>query len=640
MMKSVLVWLGIIALLVLAFRQIPQNSKQIEVPFSTFYTEGVAGKYKSVTLSGFDIEGTYKQPKNAKTGEVIEKFRTVAPPMQDLGKVILSWKTEGQIEEFKAAKPSENNFAYVLMFWAPLLVFVVLWFVFMRQAQMGGNKAMSFGKARAKGLSTTAKRTTFADVAGCDEAKEELKEIVEFLKDPAKFLKLGGKIPKGVLLMGPPGTGKTLLARAIAGEAKVQFFSISGSDFVEMFVGVGASRVRDLFEQAKKSAPCIVFIDEIDAVGRHRGAGLGGGHDEREQTLNQLLVEMDGFEGNEGVILVAATNRPDVLDPALLRPGRFDRRVVVDRPDVKGRFEILKVHTADKIPLSPDVDLEVLARGTPGFAGADLANLCNEAALTAARGNKKWVEMHDFENAKDKVYMGTERRSLVMTDEDKRITAYHEAGHTVVAAVVPQSDPLHKVTIIPRGRALGVTWQLPLKDRYNTTREYMESRIAIAMGGRIAEEIFFNQLSTGASNDIQQATDMAKSMVMEYGMSDKLGPLNFGGGQHEIFLGRDFTQHREISEDTARMIDSEVHEFVMRNYRKAKAAIESHRDQLVAIAEALLVRETLDGNDIEILMKGGTLPPPKAGSTPSAPATVENTSSTTDPGLNPALKPA
>jgi len=639
MMKSVLVWLGIIALLVLAFRQIPQNSKQIEVPFSTFYTEGVAGKYKSVTLSGFDIEGTYKQPFNPKPGEVIEKFRTVAPPMQDLGKVILSWKTEGQIEEFKAAKPSENNFAYVLMFWAPLLVFVVLWFVFMRQAQMGGNKAMSFGKARAKGLSGNAKRTTFADVAGCDEAKEELKEIVEFLKDPAKFLKLGGKIPKGVLLMGPPGTGKTLLARAIAGEAKVQFFSISGSDFVEMFVGVGASRVRDLFEQAKKSAPCIVFIDEIDAVGRHRGAGLGGGHDEREQTLNQLLVEMDGFEGNEGVILVAATNRPDVLDPALLRPGRFDRRVVVDRPDVKGRFEILKVHTADKIPLSPDVDLEVLARGTPGFAGADLANLCNEAALTAARGNKKWVEMHDFENAKDKVYMGTERRSLVMTDEDKRITAYHEAGHTVVAAVVPQSDPLHKVTIIPRGRALGVTWQLPLKDRYNTTREYMESRIAIAMGGRIAEEIFFNQLSTGASNDIQQATDMAKSMVMEYGMSDKLGPLNFGGGQHEIFLGRDFTQHREISEDTARMIDSEVHEFVMRNYRKAKAAIESHREQLVAIAEALLVRETLDGNDIEILMKGGTLPPPKAGSTPTAPATVEEGHST-DPGLNPALKPA
>ena len=639
MMKSVLVWLGIVALLVLAFRQIPQNSRQVEIAFSTFYTEGVGGKYKSVTLSGFDVEGTYKQPeKNAKTGEAIERFRTVAPPMQDLGKAILNWKTEGQIEEFRATKPSENNFAYVLMFWAPLLVFVVLWFVFMRQAQMGGNKALSFGKARAKGLSASTKRVTFADVAGCDEAKDELKEIVEFLKDPAKFVKLGGKIPKGVLLMGPPGTGKTLLARAIAGEAKVQFYSISGSDFVEMFVGVGASRVRDLFEQAKKSAPCIVFIDEIDAVGRHRGAGLGGGHDEREQTLNQLLVEMDGFEGNEGVILIAATNRPDVLDPALLRPGRFDRRVVVDRPDVKGRHEILKVHTADKIPLSPDVELEVIARGTPGFAGADLANLCNEAALTAARGNKKWVEMADFENAKDKVYMGSERRSMVMTEEDKRITAYHEAGHTVVAAVVPDSDPLHKVTIIPRGRALGVTWQLPVKDRYNTTRDYMESRIAISMGGRIAEEIFFNQLSTGAANDIQQATNMARSMVTEFGMSDKLGPLNFGGGQHEVFLGRDFAQHREISEDTARLIDVEVQEFVLRNYRRAKAAIESHREQLVTIAEALLVRETLDGNDIDILMKGGTLPPPKVTAPPSASATVEEP--TTETGLNPALKPA
>ena len=456
MMKSVLVWLGIIALLVLAFRQIPQNSKQIEVPFSTFYTEGVAGKYKSVTLSGFDIEGTYKQPFNPKPGEVIEKFRTVAPPMQDLGKVILSWKTEGQIEEFKAAKPSENNFAYVLMFWAPLLVFVVLWFVFMRQAQMGGNKAMSFGKARAKGLSGSAKRTTFADVAGCDEAKEELKEIVEFLKDPAKFLKLGGKIPKGVLLMGPPGTGKTLLARAIAGEAKVQFFSISGSDFVEMFVGVGASRVRDLFEQAKKSAPCIVFIDEIDAVGRHRGAGLGGGHDEREQTLNQLLVEMDGFEANEGVIIIAATNRPDVLDPAILRPGRFDRRITVSRPDVRGREAILRVH-AKKTPLAPDVELDVIARGTPGFSGADLENLVNEAALLAARQDKDALSMIDFEMAKDKVFMGTERRSLVISDEEKWATAVHEAGHALVALGINHHDPVHKVTIIPRGPALGVT---------------------------------------------------------------------------------------------------------------------------------------------------------------------------------------
>ncbi|HJW08278.1 MAG TPA: ATP-dependent zinc metalloprotease FtsH, partial [Holophagaceae bacterium] len=434
-----------------------------------------------------------------------------------------------------------------------------------------------------------------------------------------------------------PGTGKTLLARAIAGEAKVQFFSISGSDFVEMFVGVGASRVRDLFEQGKKNAPCIIFIDEIDAVGRHRGAGLGGGHDEREQTLNQLLVEMDGFEGNEGVILIAATNRPDVLDPALLRPGRFDRRVVVDRPDVKGRFEILKVHTANKIPLAPDVDLEVIARGTPGFAGADLANLCNEAALYAARNNKKWVEMSDFENAKDKVYMGAERRSMVMTDEDKKITAYHEAGHTVLAVMVQGADPLHKVTIIPRGRALGVTWQLPVGDRYNTTKEWMEGRIAISMGGRIAEEIFFNQFSTGASNDIQQATDIARSMVTEYGMSEKLGPLNFGGAQQEIFLGRDYGHQRNFSEDTARIIDAEVHDIVMRNYERAKRIILEKKDSLVAIAEALLVRETLDGNDVDLLMKGGTLPP-RVGPTPSAPAVTGEPGA--DPGLNPALNPA
>jgi len=642
MTKSVLVWLAIIAMLLLAFKfnWSNQAGRQAEIPFSTFYTEGVAGKYRSVTLSGFDVEGTYKQPeKTAKAGEVIEKFRTVAPPMQDLGKVILSWKTEGQIDEFKAAKPSENNFAYVLMFWAPLLVFVVLWFVFMRQAQMGGNKAMSFGKARAKGLSAATKRITFADVAGCDEAKEELKEVVDFLKDPAKFVKLGGKIPKGLLLMGPPGTGKTLLARAIAGEAKVQFFSISGSDFVEMFVGVGASRVRDLFEQAKKSAPCIVFIDEIDAVGRHRGAGLGGGHDEREQTLNQLLVEMDGFEGNEGVILIAATNRPDVLDPALLRPGRFDRRVVVDRPDVKGRHEILKVHTTDKIPLSPDVELEVIARGTPGFAGADLANLCNEAALNAARTNKKWVEMIDFENAKDKVYMGSERRSMVMSHEDKRDTAYHEAGHAVVAAVTPGADPVHKVTIIPRGRALGVTWQLPERDKYSSTRDYMEGQIAILMGGRIAEETFFNRLSTGASNDIERASQIARRMVCDYGMSDKLGPLSFGQGDHEVFLGKDFSQRRDFSEDTARVIDAEVHLIVMRNYERAKQIILEHRDRLSLIAEALLVRETLDGNDVEILMKGGTLPPPKGPALPlpTATATVEPAA---DPSLNPAFKPA
>ena len=638
MMKSVLVWLSIIVLLVAVFRLFPPSTHVNEVPFSTFYMDGQAGKYKTVTLSGLDIEGTYRQPIKNAEGQEVDKFKTIAPPMQDLGAKILSWKQEGQLEEFSAQKPSDNSWSVYLLFWGPLIVFVALWFFFMRQAQAGGNKAMSFGKAKAKGLNVNAKRVSFADVAGCEEAKDELKEIVDFLKDPGKFAKLGGKIPKGVLLVGPPGTGKTLLARAIAGEAKVQFFSISGSDFVEMFVGVGASRVRDLFEQGKKNAPCIIFIDEIDAVGRHRGAGLGGGHDEREQTLNQLLVEMDGFEGNEGVILIAATNRPDVLDPALLRPGRFDRRVVVDRPDVKGRFEILKVHTTNKIPLSPDVDLDVIARGTPGFAGADLANLCNEAALLAARTGKKWVEMHDFEQAKDKVYMGSERRSMVMTEEDKKITAFHEAGHTVLAAAIPGADPLHKVTIIPRGRALGVTWQLPERDRHNHTKEFMEGRIAISMGGRIAEEVFFNQFSTGASNDIQQATDMAKAMVTQYGMSEKLGPLNYGGEQHEIFIGRDFNQRRDISEETARTIDSEVHDIVMRNYERAKRIILEKREELTAIAEALLVRETLDGNDVDILMKGGTLPPQAPPVAPSVPPTQDDKGA--DPGLDPALNPA
>ena len=635
MMKSALVWIGIILLVLLALKQIPQNNKVNDIAFSTFYTEGVEGKYRSVTLTGQDVEGVYKNPIKGPKGEVVDRFKTVAPPMQDLGKSILSWKQEGQLDEFKAAKPSENNFMYMLVFWGPLLVFVVLWFVFMRQAQMGGNKALSFGKARARGLNTTARRVTFADVAGCNEAKEELQEIVEFLKDPAKFVKLGGKIPKGVLLMGPPGTGKTLLARAISGEAKVQFFSISGSDFVEMFVGVGASRVRDLFEQGKKNAPCIIFIDEIDAVGRHRGAGLGGGHDEREQTLNQLLVEMDGFEGNEGVILIAATNRPDVLDPALLRPGRFDRRVVVDRPDLKGRFEILKVHTADKIPLSPDVDLEVIARGTPGFAGADLANLCNEAALYAARTSKKWVEMIDFEQAKDKVYMGSERKSMVMTDEDKRDTAYHEAGHAVVASSIPGADPVHKVTIIPRGRALGVTWQLPERDRYSATREHMEGEIAIMMGGRVAEEIFFERVSTGAASDIERATSVARRMVCDYGMSEKLGPLSFGQGEHEIFLGKDFSQRRDFSDDTARVIDAEVHDLVMRNYHRARTIIQEKREILASLAEALLVRETLDACDVIKLMAGEPLPPK-----PVTPEPVQPKDTPSDPGLNPALSPA
>jgi len=636
MMKSALVWVMIIAVVLITLRWLPQNTKTQEIPFSQFYTEGLTGKYRSITLTGMDIEGTYKTPQvNAEKKETYDKFKTIAPSMQNLGQLILDMKTEGKLDEFRAAKPSENSFLTILIFWGPLIVFVVLWFVFMRQAQMGGNKALSFGKARARGLSANAKRVTFADVAGCDEAKEELEEVVEFLKDPARFVKLGGKIPKGLLLMGPPGTGKTLLARAIAGEAKVQFFSISGSDFVEMFVGVGASRVRDLFEQGKKNAPCIIFIDEIDAVGRHRGAGLGGGHDEREQTLNQLLVEMDGFEGNEGVILIAATNRPDVLDPALLRPGRFDRRVVVDRPDVKGRLEILKVHTHDKIPLAPDVNLDVIARGTPGFSGADLANLSNEAALLAARTNKKWVEMIDFENAKDKVYMGSERRSMVMTDEDKRDTAYHEAGHAVVAATIPGADPVHKVTIIPRGRALGVTWQLPERDKYSSTREYMEGEIAIFMGGRLAEEIFFDRLSTGAANDIERSTQIARRMVCDFGMSEKLGPLSFGQGDHEIFLGRDISQRRDFSEDTARIIDAEVHEIVMRNYQRAKKIIEDKRDRLIAIAEALLVRETLDAGEVTLLMNGDTLPPKQNPATSGT-----NSDKGMDAGLNPALNPA
>jgi len=617
--KTLLVWCGIFAVVLLALNYVNKGTKVREIPYSVFFVEGQEGKYKSVTLTGQDIEGTYRDPVGGPKGEIYREFKTVAPPWSQLGQIINEWTSEYMVEgdpgsgvkldEFKAAKPSENNFYMFLLFWGPMLIFILLWFVFMRQAQMGGNKALSFGKAKARGLSASTKRVTFADVAGCDEAKAELAEVVDFLKDPSKFVKLGGKIPKGLLLMGPPGTGKTLLARAIAGEAKVQFFSISGSDFVEMFVGVGASRVRDLFEQGKKNAPCIVFIDEIDAVGRHRGAGLGGGHDEREQTLNQLLVEMDGFEGNEGVILIAATNRPDVLDPALLRPGRFDRRVVVDRPDVKGRHEILKVHTDNKIPLGADVDLEVIARGTPGFSGADLANLCNEAALGAARQNKKAVEMVDFESAKDKVYMGSERRSMVMTEEDKKITAYHEAGHTVVGASLPVLDVVHKVTIIPRGRALGVTWLLPERDRYNTTKEYMEAQISFAMGGRLAEELFFGRISTGASNDIQQATSIARAMVTEYGMSENAGPLNYAAGQHEIFLGRDFTQQRDISEETAKLIDAEIRKIVLCNYQRAKDIIEAKKDRLVAVAAALLERETLDAEEVKSIMDGGDLPP-------------------------------
>ncbi|MEE9125838.1 MAG: ATP-dependent zinc metalloprotease FtsH, partial [Planctomycetota bacterium] len=506
-----------------------------------------------------------------------------------------------------ATEPKDSPYLFTLLSWAPMLLLIGIWVFFMRQMQAGGNRALSFGRSKAKLSSSQGKKVTFRDVAGVEEAKEELQEIIEFLKDPQKFQKLGGKIPKGVLLMGAPGTGKTLLARAISGEANVPFFSISGSDFVEMFVGVGASRVRDLFEQGKKNAPCIVFIDEIDAVGRHRGAGLGGGHDEREQTLNQLLVEMDGFETNEGVILIAATNRPDVLDPALLRPGRFDRRVVVGLPDLRGREAILKVHTR-KIPVSEDVELLILARGTPGFSGADLASMVNEAALVAARFGKKVVEMADFEHSKDKVLMGSERKSLILSDEEKRNTAYHEAGHTLVALLHPDTDPIHKVTIIPRGMALGLTQQLPIDERHTHTKSYLKGQLAVLMGGRAAEEIFLEQLTTGAGNDIEKATELARKMVCEWGMSEKLGPLTFGKKQEQIFLGREIAQHSDYSEATAMEIDKEVRWLGDEAYKEAHRLVSENRDILVRIAEALLEREVLDGPEVEILVQGGTLP--------------------------------
>ena len=503
-----------------------------------------------------------------------------------------------------AKEPTQSPWAQLLYSWAPILLLIGFWIFFMRQMQSGGNKALSFGKSKAKLSSSSQKKVTFKDVAGVDEAKEELQEIIEFLKEPQKFQKLGGRIPKGVLLMGPPGTGKTLLARAVAGEANVPFFSISGSDFVEMFVGVGASRVRDLFEQGKKNAPCIVFIDEIDAVGRHRGAGLGGGHDEREQTLNQLLVEMDGFESNEGVILVAATNRPDVLDPALLRPGRFDRRIVVNRPDVKGREGILKVHTR-KIPMSDDVDVPVLARGTSGFSGADLANLVNEAALNAARYNRKTVRMVDFEFAKDKVLMGSERRSMIISDEEKKITAVHEAGHALLSVLLPHADDLHKVTIIPRGMALGLTQQLPVDEKHNYSRDYLIDQIAILLGGRIAEEITMSgSMTTGAGNDLERATELARRMVCEWGMSEAMGPLTFGKKEEQIFLGREIAQHQDYSEDTALQIDQEVKRFVTDNYERARKVLSEHKASLEKVAAELLVREVLDGEQVRRIVAG------------------------------------
>src|SRR6478672_6846247 len=553
---------------------------QKELTYTDFLASVEQGKVSEVTIRDRQLTGKYKTDSLAG-----QEFKTTL--LTDDPQLVPELRKANV--KIRAEEARENPLLAVLLTWAPVLLIVGLWIFFMRQMQTGGNKALSFGKSKAKLLNASGKKVTFKDVAGVEEAKDELQEIVEFLKEPQKFQKLGGRIPKGVLLMGPPGTGKTLLARAIAGEANVPFFSISGSDFVEMFVGVGASRARDLFEQGKKNAPCIIFIDEIDAVGRHRGAGLGGGHDEREQTLNALLVEMDGFESNDGVILVAATNRPDVLDPALLRPGRFDRRVVVSKPDVKGREGILRVHTRTT-PLAEDVDVSVLARGTPGFSGADLANLVNEAALNAARYEKKKVQMIDFEFAKDKVIMGVERKSMVMSDREKRNTAYHEAGHALVAAMREHADPLHKVTIIPRGMALGVTMQLPIDDKHSYNKDYLEAQLAILMAGRIAEELFLNQMSTGAGNDIERATELARKMVCEWGMSE-LGPLSFGKKEEQIFLGREIAQHRDYSEDTAIRIDEQVKKLVQNGYDRAMKVIEAKSDALIRVAEALLERE-------------------------------------------------
>jgi cell division protease FtsH len=598
-LKSLLFWvvLFVVGVLIWNFSTKFQSHER-PATFSEFIQWVDSGTVAGVTITGQDITGT------TKTGD---HFHTYAPSQYDA----LANKLIERGVQVESKEPTASPWASLLYTWAPALLMIGFWLFFMRQMQSGGNKALSFGKSKAKLSSSSQKKVTFKDVAGVDEAKDELQEIIEFLKEPQKFQKLGGRIPKGVLLMGPPGTGKTLLARAVAGEANVPFFSISGSDFVEMFVGVGASRVRDLFEQGKKNAPCIVFIDEIDAVGRHRGAGLGGGHDEREQTLNQLLVEMDGFESNEGVILVAATNRPDVLDPALLRPGRFDRRIVVNRPDVKGREGILGVHTR-KIPMSDDVEVPVLARGTAGFSGADLANLVNEAALNAARYNQKVVRMHDFEFAKDKVLMGSERRSMIISDAEKRVTAIHEAGHALLTVLLPHADPIHKVTIIPRGMALGLTQQLPADEKHNYSRDYLSDQIAILLGGRIAEEITMDSLTTGAGNDLERATELARRMVCEWGMSDAMGPLTFGKKEEQIFLGREIAQHQDYSEDTALKIDQEVKRFVTDNYQRAHRLLSNNKQTLVSIAEALLSREVLDAEQVRRLAAGLPLDEPQA----------------------------
>ncbi|HVI74457.1 MAG TPA: ATP-dependent zinc metalloprotease FtsH [Anaeromyxobacteraceae bacterium] len=613
--KTVLLWVVLILMFVAFYQFFAQHDrKQKELAFSDFIAKVEKGEVRDVQVKdNVNYVGVLKDG---------SEFHTVGPidPMASI-----FTKLQGQGVKVVYDKPEGNSFwVTVLVQYLPLVFLFLLFFFFMRQLQSGGGKAMSFGKSKAKLMTEHHNKVTFADVAGIDESKDELEEIISFLKDPKKFTRLGGRIPKGVLLMGPPGTGKTLLARAVAGEAGVPFFSISGSDFVEMFVGVGASRVRDLFEQGKKNAPCIIFIDEIDAVGRHRGAGLGGGHDEREQTLNQLLVEMDGFESNEGVILIAATNRPDVLDPALLRPGRFDRRITVPRPDLNGRLGILKVHTK-KCPLDTAVDLTQIARGTPGFSGADIENLVNEAALYAARRNKERVDLADFEFAKDKVLMGTERRSMIISEKEKRTTAIHEAGHALVAKILPGTDPVHKVTIIPRGRALGLTQQLPQEDRLNINQEFALNQIAILMGGRIAEEITFGQKTTGAGNDIEVATNLARSMVCEWGMSDKMGPLALGKKEGEVFLGREMSQVQSYSEQTAREIDTEVRRIVTEQYERAKKVLLDSQATLDKIAGALLEHETIDASDIDLLMAGGTISRPPPVKPPPAPAVAEKT---------------
>ncbi len=621
--KNLALWLVVGMILISLFSIFNKPlENQSEVIFSEFMDEVESGKIVEVTIQGDLISGKYV------TGN---SFQTMTPPKdQDLVRIL----REKGVRIVVMPPEQTSWYMNILISWFPMILLLGIWIFFMRQMQGGGGKALSFGKSKARLMNEAKNKTTFKDVAGVDEAKEELHEIIEFLKEPQKFNKLGGKIPKGVLLIGPPGTGKTLLARAIAGEANVPFFSISGSDFVEMFVGVGASRVRDLFEQGKKNSPCIIFIDEIDAVGRHRGAGMGGGHDEREQTLNQLLVEMDGFENNEGVILIAATNRPDVLDPALLRPGRFDRQVTVDRPDVKGREGVLKVHSAT-VPLTENVDLKTIAKGTPGFTGADLANLVNEAALLAARDDKKCVGNDDFENAKDKVLMGVERRSMVISENEKRTTAYHESGHALVALKLPGTDPLHKVTIIPRGRALGVTMQLPEDEKHTYPKNYLYNNLAIFMGGRVAEEICLGEMTTGAGNDIERATEMARKMVCEWGMSEKMGPLTYGSKEEPVFFGRDTGNNKNFSDETAMLIDQEVKSLVMGGYKTAHKIITDHRDSLEKMALALLDRETLNLAEINEIIDGKSPPNDESGHNPipdSVPIKNDNSKPTLSDG--------